>query len=183
MGRDKAHIEIGGVAMATRLAELLSSICEDVILVGGNPPEAAPGRRFSDPEIEGLQERSSLRGIVGALEAAQAERVLVVATDTPLLTGDVLLALLAFPSHDAVVVEDARGRLHPLCGVYVREAVLPLARQSLAAGDLRLRSLLGAVDTQVLSGADLAAVDPQGMALTNINTPEELERARVSFAK
>lgn len=183
MGRDKAHIEIGGVAMATRLAELLSSMCEDVILVGGNPPEEAPGRRVSDPEIEGEQERSSLRGIVGALEAAQAERVLVVATDTPLLTGDLLLALIAFPSHDAVVVEDASGRLHPLCGVYTREAVLPLARQRLAAGDLMLRSLLGAVDTQVLGGADLAAVDPQGMALTNINTPEELERARTSLAE
>ena len=79
MGRDKAHIEMGGVAMATRLAELLSSMCEDVILVGGNPPEEAPGRRVSDPEMEGEQERSSLRGIVGALEAARAERVLLAA--------------------------------------------------------------------------------------------------------
>lgn len=187
MGRDKAHVEVGGVAMATRLAGLLASIVEDVVLVGGNPPEDAPGRRVSDPEpadeVAVEQGRSSLRGLVGALDATSADRVLVVATDTPLLSADLLLALTAFPAHDAVVVEDADGRIHPLCGIYRREVVLPLAHENLAAGNLVLRALLDAVDTKVFGGTDLAAVDPDGTALMNINTPEELERARALLAQ
>ena len=192
MGRDKAHVEVGGVAMATRLAGLLASICEDVVLVGGNPPEGAQGRRVSDPEPAVREPhatnnseptRSSLRGLVGALEATTAERVLVVATDTPLLSLDLLLALAAWPAHDAVVVQDAGGRIHPLCGIYHREIVLPHARERLAAGNLVLRALLDAVDTQVFGGSDLAAVDPDGTALMNINTPEELERARALLAQ
>ena len=186
MGRDKAHIEIGGVPMATGLARLLNSMFEDVVLVGGNPPEDAPGRRVSDPEVTGgaaNATRSSLRGLTGALEAVNAERVLVIATDSPLLTADLLLALTAHPAHDAVVVEDASGWLHPLCAIYKREAVLPKARERLAAGDFKLRGLLDAVDTQAFGGADLAAVDPDGTALTNINTPEELERVRALLAQ
>ena len=89
MGSDKAHAEIGGIALATRIAGLLARLFEDVMLVGGDPPPDAPGRRV--PDTEGPT--GALRGLVTALEAARAPQVLVVATDLPLLTPDLVLAL------------------------------------------------------------------------------------------
>ena len=38
-GRDKARAEVGGIAMATRLARLLDDLFEEVVLVGGDPPD------------------------------------------------------------------------------------------------------------------------------------------------
>ena len=172
MGRDKSRLELAGVANATRLARLLDALFEELLLVGGDPPADTPGRRVADPEGP----ICALRGLVAALEAARAPRVLVVATDLPLLTPDLVLALVAWPEADAVVPLDARG-IHPLCAIYRREALLPLARAHLAAGRLELRGLLDAVYTSYFEPDDLAGVDPSGRALTNLNTPEDVARA------
>jgi len=171
MGRDKAHVELDGVPVATRLSHLLADLFEDVLIVGGDPPASARGRRVADPE--GPQ--CALRGIAGALAAAECERVLVLATDLPLMTPDLLLALVAWPEADAVVPRGADGR-HPLCALYRREPVLRAANERLADGRLQLRGLLDAVDSAYLEAADLAHVDPDGAALTNVNTPEDLAR-------
>jgi molybdopterin-guanine dinucleotide biosynthesis protein A len=172
MGSDKSRLAIGGVASATRVARCLALLCEDVVLVGGEPPADAPGRRA--PDAEGP--RCALRGLVSALEAVRAERVLVVATDLPFVTPDLLLALVAWPEADAVVPRSADGA-HPLCALYRRESVLAAARRHLAEQRLALSALLAAVETRYFAGDDLRAVDPHGVALTNLNTPEDVARA------
>jgi len=173
MGRDKAHLPLEGVAAATRLATMLGDLFEEVLLVGGDPPPDAPGRAVPDPEGP----RSALRGLVGALEAATAERVLVVATDLMTLSTPLLMALLACPEADAVVPRSG-ARAHPLCALYRREPVRSLARQRLADGELALMGLLEEVRVSYLEGADLRAVDPDGSALFNVNTPDEFEQLR-----
>jgi len=173
MGRDKAHLEIDGVPLATRLSRLLAALFEDVLIVGGDPPATAWGRRVPDPE--GPQ--CALRGVAAALAAASCERVLVVATDLPLLSADLLLALVAWPEAEAVVPRTASGP-QPLCALYRRDPVLAVARSRLADGRLSLRRLLDAIDTSTLEEADLAQLDPDGIALSNVNTPEDLARAR-----
>lgn len=177
MAVDKAALPVAGVPGATRIARLLDSLCEEVLLVGGSPPPGAPGRPVPDEDGP----RSALLGVVSALAAAAAPRVLVVATDLPLLSPDLLLALVALPPADAVVPRTPDGA-HPLCGLYTREAVLPVARANLAAGRLALSAVLDAVDTAWLEGAELALVDPDGSALLNANHPEDLARAEAWLA-
>ncbi|MCG8588490.1 MAG: molybdenum cofactor guanylyltransferase [Proteobacteria bacterium] len=174
MGRDKASLVLGEVPFAVRLARLLASCCDEVLLVGGEeaPPDA-PGRFVAD----GAGPPSSLRGLVSALEAASAERVLVVATDLPLLSPELLLGLCAWPARQAVVPRDAKG-VHPLCALYEREPVLEVARKSLAAGRLALHELLERLDVGFVEGQALAELDPDGTALSNVNTPRDLSRVR-----
>lgn len=177
MGRDKAKIEYDGVPAATRLSRLLGGLFEEVLIVGGDPPQGAVGRRV--PDVPGPQ--CALRGIVSALAAARAERVLVLATDLPCVTPDLLLALVAWPEADVVVPRDEYG-LHPLCALYRRDPVLERARVNLAEERLRLRPLLEAVDTSEFGSAEIALVDPEGAALENVNTPDELARLLASSA-
>jgi molybdopterin-guanine dinucleotide biosynthesis protein A len=115
------------------------------------------------------------------LDAAAGERVLVVATDLPLVTPALLLALVAWPEGDAVVPRTGDG-CHPLCALYRCDTALPVARSRLAAGELKLSGLLDALDTRYLDGRDLERVDPEGIALTNVNTPEDLARAESLLA-
>jgi len=172
MGRDKAALDLGGVALASRAARTLAAIVEDVVLVGGEPPADAPGRRVPDPPGP----RCALRGLVGALAACDAPRVLVVATDLPFVSRDLLLALIAWPEADVVAPRSERG-VEPLCALYRREPALDAARRALAAERLALHALLDALDTRHLEGADLAAVDPDDLALTNLNAPDDLASA------
>lgn len=169
MGADKARLAIEGEAAAVRIAQRLAALFEDVLLVGGEPPPEAPGRRVADPDGP----RSALRGLVAALAAARGERVLVLATDLLGVTPDLLLALLAAPEAEVVAPRTAAGP-EPLCALYRREPVLAEAQRRLAAGRLALHELLAALRMHWLEGDDLAAVDPDGMALANVNTPEQL---------
>ncbi|TFG95860.1 MAG: hypothetical protein E4H11_04320, partial [Myxococcales bacterium] len=170
-------LPVGGIPAATRAARLLASLFDEVLLVGGTPPPDAPGRLV--PDVEGP--RCALRGLVSALEASDAPRVLVVATDLPLLTADLVLALVAWPEADAVVPRSADGA-HPLCALYARDAVLPPARASLACGRLAISGLLAEVETVWLEGPDLARVDPDGLALFDANRPGDLARAEALLA-
>jgi len=174
MGRDKAGVVYGGLAAATRSSHLLGALFEEVLLVGGDPPPGAFGRRVAD--VAGP--RCALRGLVSALSATDCERVLVLATDLPLMTPDLLLALVAWPEADAVIPRDERGP-HPLSALYLRAPVLVRAREHLTQNRLAMREVLDRVDTRYIEGADLECLDPGGRALTNVNTPEELSRLRV----
>lgn len=170
MGSDKAMLLRDGVPLATHAAELLAGLCVDVMLVGGDPPASAPGRAVEDPE--GPQ--SALRGLCAALGAATTERVIALATDLPLVTPDLLLALSAWPEHAAVVPRNSDGT-HALCGIYRVADVLPVARQHLADGVLSLRGLLDVVDTAFIEGDVLDALSDGGQALTNVNQPADWE--------
>lgn len=170
-GRDEASLERQGVACSTRTARLLARLFEETLLVGGAPEAAAPGRRVVDPAGPSC----ALRGLVAALDASEAERVLVVATDLPCLTADLLLALTAWPEADAVVPTDVRGD-HPLCAIYRRERCLATARARLESGQLALSDLLHGVETarapiEALGVAE-GLVDP----FTNVDTPAQLAR-------
>lgn len=178
MGRDKATLPLGGVAGATRIARLLDACFEETLLVGGTPPSDAPGRRVADPRDAPA---SSLRGLVAALGAARAPRLVAIATDLPLVTPDLVLGLIAYP--EAVVVAPRRdGFAQPLCAVYRVADALPVARERLAAGALSLQGLLDLLETRFLEGDDLAALDPGGVALLNLNTPEDHARAEALVA-
>lgn len=169
MGRDKAHLEWQGEAWSTRTARLLDDLFVETLLVGGEPEPVAKGRRVRDPSGPAC----ALRGLVGALESATSERVLVVATDLPKLDADLLLALTAWPESDIVVPTDEYGD-HPLCAIYRREVCSAIARENLESGRLSLRDLLSRVETARVSLEELGVADLGRDLLTNVNTPDEL---------
>jgi molybdopterin-guanine dinucleotide biosynthesis protein A len=167
MGSDKALRPFGGVASATRTSRLLATLFGDVMLVGGEAPADAVGRRIEDAQGP----RCPLRGIVAALEASHAERVLIVATDLPLLTPALLLALVAWPVADVVLPR--RGvHIEPLCALWSRERAAACARAQFEAGRLALHEVVAQLDAHYLEGADLQTADPDSTALANANTPE-----------
>ncbi len=168
MGADKASLSLGGVSFAGRISARLADLFEEVYLVGGEPPGDAVGV----PVVDGEGPRCPLRGLVAVLEAARAERVLLLATDIPLVTPELLLALCALPESDVVLPRTQDGP-QPLCAIYRKEAVLPLAMKHLAEGKLALRALLDTLSTTYLEPEDLSQIDPEGRSLTNVNTPEE----------
>jgi molybdopterin-guanine dinucleotide biosynthesis protein A len=178
MGCDKAQLVIAGEPAAARLAKLLASLFEDVLLVGGDPPASAPGRRVAD----GAGPRCGLLGVATALAAAREERVLVLATDLMAMTPDLLLGITAYPGADAVVPR-AGGFAQPLCALYRRGPALAAAQHCLAREKLALGAMLDRLGVRWLEGEDLAALDPSGRALANVNTPDEYARLAAREAR
>jgi len=63
-----------------------------------------------------------------------------------------------------------------------RQCAFDARGRRLAAGQLSLHGLLAALDTRWLEGPDLARLDPQGLALANLNTPADLARIEAVLA-
>jgi molybdopterin-guanine dinucleotide biosynthesis protein A len=100
-------------------------------------------------------------GVAAALRLAGREVVVVLPTDMPLVTADLLRALAdAVESHDAAVPQTGA-----LPGAY-RQSALPVLERRIAAGDLALHGALGELRTRV--------VELDEAALRNVNEPGEL---------
>ncbi|MEO2088587.1 MAG: hypothetical protein ABGY75_03695 [Gemmataceae bacterium] len=82
-----------------------------------------------------------------------------------------------------IAVPLLHARLHPLAAAY-RTSILPVVRDHLAAGRLKMAALFDAVPTLTLPPAHFADVDPHLESVVNVNTPEEYaELIRTRFVQ
>jgi molybdopterin-guanine dinucleotide biosynthesis protein A len=68
------------------------------------------------------------------------------------------------------------GRFQPLCAAYRCRSAGAIAR-GLAAGERRLTVLVESLKIRRVDEAQLRGLDPELTSFTNINTPEDYQRA------
>lgn len=197
MGRDKARLDLAGSSFLERAAALLREVCGEVVLACGPEPRYADlGLSLA---LDGEPDGGPLAGLIAGLEALDTERALVIACDMPRLSRRVFEVLFERASSedlDACFLASERG-LEPLCAIYSRRC-LPHMKRSLAEGRRRVTGFLDLDQAGADGGAsgsnralrigrvDISEIDPVGSGLardgsavlTNVNTPEELERER-----
>ena len=94
----------------------------------------------------------------------------------PTLVGAVIESMLVeleASGVDAVLLEDD-GRARPLPAVLRREPALAVAQRLIVEGEHRLRALFEALETRTIPEATWRALDPYGMSLRDIDTPDDL---------
>ena len=176
MGRDKLSLEINGVPLLRRVYEALSARCTEVIVVGEGGVRLEGVRRISD-ERPGVQ--GPLAGLEAGLAAVTNRLVFVAAGDMPFLSGDLIGYLLERLEEREVraVVPRHRDRIHPLCAAYDR-AILPCVRAALEEGVRAVHRFLEALDKVEYVEEGLRRLGDPDIFLMNVNSPEDLDRAR-----
>src|SRR5512133_640465 len=173
MGRDKATLAVGGVELASVALAAAARVADPVVLVA---PEGHPGRGLAAAPVTdpGL---GPLAAVAAALDALEAEHVLVLAGDHPGLRVELLAHLVGLaPGAEAVACR--RGpRLEPLVAVYRRAPALALARARLAeeAGNHSLTGLLAGLRTLVVEEPRWRALDPDGRSFVDLDDQADLE--------
>jgi molybdopterin-guanine dinucleotide biosynthesis protein A len=172
-GRDKGALPVAGVRVIDRQLEALRPLTSRIVIVGG-PPD-----RYGDvgvpvvPDL--LPDVGPLGGLYTALHGA-SERIIVLACDLPFVSSPFLRYLLEAGRDADVTVPRTTAGLHPLCAAYAAGAA-PLIRRLIDEGVRRVQEALGSLRLHVVEGAALAAHDPDGRLLHNINTPDDYARA------
>src|ERR1019366_3408280 len=177
-GRDKGALWVGGRSIrAHQLAEL-ATLTRDILIVGGadgaedeTPSEGAPASRRVADRVRGM---GPLGGLHTALLEATGDLTIVIACDMPYVSAPLLghLATLARDA-DAIVPYTDRG-YHPLCAVYARACLEPIARR-LAAGRLKMTGLFDDVRVRVVAVEELRAFGDVDRLLANVNSPADHE--------
>jgi molybdopterin-guanine dinucleotide biosynthesis protein A len=175
MGRDKAWLDLGdGVPLVRRVAEALREVSDEVIVVANEPRYQQLGYAVV-PDRYG--ETGALGGIATAVAVANGDLVCVAACDMPYPSPDVFRLLLRLAEGHDVAVPLIAGEYETMHAVY-RKSSLRAMEAALARGGRRIIAFFGEVRVREVSAAEVQAVDPALRSFTNLNTPEDLERAR-----
>ena len=179
MGRDKLPLMVGKKPLLDRVYLALASCCDEILVVGEGG--YAPAGAHCIPDLRPGRQ-GPLAGIEAGLLAARHRAVFVAAGDIPFLTGDLAGYLLGLLSDDvSAVVSDSGGWLHPLCAAYGRE-IRPTVSAALDRGIRSVRELLeDLAGVRFVREEDLRRFGNPDLLLTNVNSPEDLERARKAF--
>jgi molybdopterin-guanine dinucleotide biosynthesis protein A len=177
MGQDKALAPFLGKPLIQRLVTRLSPLADELIVTTNQPdsysflglplfPDARPGR-------------GALGGLYTALTHASQPLVAVVACDMPFANPNLLAyqaGLLQDEAADIAIPLMPDG-YEPMHAVYRRETCLPAVEWALDNDQWKLISWFSRVRVRALSPEECHLLDPQDLAFSNVNTPQELAEA------
>jgi len=170
MGREKATLPVGGLALALRVATAAAEVADPVVLVA---PEGHPARTLGWPVVADPA-GGPLAAVAAALAALRTEHVLVLAGDHPALETRLLALLVARRADGQVVACDHGGRLQSLVAVYERAPAHAAATALLRVGRRSIRALVGALDLRVVPEREWRRADPAGRSFLDVDEPADL---------
>lgn len=180
MGRDKASLPFGPEKMLQRMVRLLGEVVSrDHIVVVAAVGQSLPALPDDVKVVfDELPERGPLEGLLAGLLAApaDADAAYITSCDVPLLLPAFVRRMFDYLGDFDLVVPWEGDQFHPLAAVY-RPRVAIHAKKLLADNRLRLRYLFEELNSRSIDVNELRDCDPQLLTLTNLNHPEDYQRA------
>ncbi len=173
MGRNKALLPWHGVPLVQFIAQKLSAVSDDVVLVTNTPYDYAflGLRTVTDCIPHG----GSIVGLCSGLEAANHRWALAVACDMPLLNLELLRFMAGLRDGHDVVVPVIEDREEPLHAFYSKTCLGPM-KEHIERGDRRIISFYPEVRVRRVTEPEIDRFDPRHLSFLNANTPDEWEK-------
>jgi len=174
-GQPKALLELGGRRIIDRVVDVVRAVADDLLIVT-NTPELYAGLGL--PMVADVfPEHGSLGGIYSGLKAAPGEAAFTVACDMPFLLPEVARLVTSRADGADVVLPRVGGQLETLHACYAKSCLAPMESR-LRAGQLKIIGFFGDVRVLEIAEAEVARFRAPELVFMNVNTPEELARAR-----
>jgi molybdopterin-guanine dinucleotide biosynthesis protein A len=179
-GRPKALLELGGRRIIERVLDAIAPVVDDVLVVT-NTPELY-GFLGLPMVADVYPDHGSLGGIYSGLAAAVGDAAFTVACDMPFLHREVARLVVARAGEGDVVVPRVGEQLETMHAVYGK-ACLPHIEARLREGRFRIVGFFEHVRVVEIDAAEVARHRAPDVVFMNVNTPEELARARALAAE
>lgn len=176
MGTDKAFLTVGRDAMIERAALELGKVFKEILISGGDEGTGARlGLRVVPDLIKGW---GPLSGIHASLLAARSRKCLVVPCDMPFLSAELAKIMVELSRGYDVTVPQHGDYLQPLFAVYDKNC-LPAVEEALNNGRHKVVDFYSRVRVKYVSEALLKGAADIDTVFFNVNTPLDLEKARI----
>jgi molybdopterin-guanine dinucleotide biosynthesis protein A len=174
-GEPKALMELGGRRIVERVLDAVRPVVDDVLIVTNTPALYA---FLGVPMVADVYpDHGSLGGIFSGLRAVSGDAAFTVACDMPFLHPDVARLVIDRAGEGDVVIPRVGEQLETMHALYAK-ACLPHIERRLKAGRLKIVGFFEDVRVVEVEEAEVARVRPADVVFMNVNTPDELARAR-----
>jgi len=178
-GRPKALMELGGRRIIDRVVEVVRAVSDDVLLVTNTPDlYMGLGLRMV-PDV--FPDHGSLGGIYSGLEASSGEAAFTVACDMPFLMPEVARLVIDHADDADVVLPRVGEQFETLHACYAKTCLGPMEAR-LRQGRLKIVGFFDDVRVRTITEQEVARFRAPELVFMNVNTPEELTRARELLA-
>ena len=175
-GEPKALMELGGKLIIERIVEVLKSVLSDLLIVTNTPELYAFLGLPMVPDV--FPDHGSLGGIYTGLKAANGEAAFTVACDMPFLKAEVVRLVISRAGQADVVIPRVGEQYETLHALYAK-ACLPHMESVLQARRFKVVGFFPKVKVLEIPAAEVACVADPHVCFMNVNTPDELARARL----
>ena len=175
-GRPKALMELGGRRIVERVVAAVAPVVDGLLIVTNTPELYA---FLGLPMVADVYPGGgSLGGIYSGLKAAPGDAAFTVACDMPFVHLDVVRLVVDRAGEGDVVIPRVGDQLETLHALYAKSC-LPHIEERLVAGRLKIVGFFDRVRVVEIPEVEVARYRDPAVVFMNVNTPEELERARV----
>jgi len=174
-GEPKALMELGGRRIIERVLAALRPVVDDVLIVTNTPELYA----FLElPMVADVYpNHGSLGGIYSGLKAAAGQAAFTVACDMPFLRPEIVELVVRRSGEGDVVIPRVGDQLETLHAAYGK-ACLPHIEERLISGRLKITGFFPSVRVVEIAEEEIARFCDPRLVFMNVNTPDELRRAR-----
>nr|MBN1228114.1 molybdenum cofactor guanylyltransferase [Anaerolineae bacterium] len=180
LGENKALSKVGDQPIIERVMDRVKPI--GTVFLVANEPDLY--RHLDIPVFRDLLPGlGPLGGIYTALSVSSTDHVLVISCDLPFLNRQLLQHIIdRREGYDVVVPLGENNHPQGLHAVYAR-ACFSSIEQQINAGQRKIIAFYPNVRVLKLSFEETAKIDPHHHSFINVNTPEDLRRARALAAR
>ncbi|MCJ7604893.1 MAG: molybdenum cofactor guanylyltransferase [Dehalococcoidales bacterium] len=179
LGRDKIVEKIGTTSLLDKVISLVKPLSGKIIIVTANE------RNFSQytgrPDITVITDiipgQGSLGGIYTGLVTSDSFHNLVLAADMPFLNEPLLRYMMEVSDGYDFILPRIDTLYEPLHAVYSRNCIAPI-ETIFSQNKKVIIELFNYVKIRFVDKEEVDRFDPQHLSFFNINTLEDLERAR-----
>ena len=175
-GRKKGFRTVGEARILDKTLDLFSKVFSQVILVVNDPKDfcGTDAMVVTDMDPSGC----ALAGLYTGLFHALNPWVYASACDVPFASEGVIRYLLANrkPGKEIIIPRSREG-LEPLSALY-HKSCLPLMEKNLAQKQFMIKKFFRPRKVWEISPEELEKLDPEMRFKFNVNTPQDLARAR-----
>ena len=183
-GQGKGLIDLAGKPLVLHVVDKVSKAVDETLVVVSSSVQKETFETLLDRRtnvvVDKQEAQSPLVGALTGFESAKGEYSLLLPCDTPFISIQIVQFLLDIcVNRGAVIPRWPSGYIEPLQAAYHTKSALTAAKKSLEQGKLNLRSMISRLrEVQYVSTMVLRQMDPKLLTFFNVNTPQDLKRAK-----
>jgi molybdopterin-guanine dinucleotide biosynthesis protein A len=178
-GHDKVLERIGNTSLLEQVISHVEPISKDIIIVTAKERTFAQLANHPKAKIVNdiLPGKGSLGGIYTGLIKSESFYNLVVAADMPFLNESLLRYMIKVADGYDFILPHVNTWYEPLHAIYSRNCIDPI-KSILEQGKKVIVELFNYVKVRYVDANEIDQFDPKHLSFFNINTREDLERAK-----